>query len=62
MIQEMKRRGYPEEAIRKLVYDNPLAFWRQSVRWQEWETTEPVAGPRTVAEPHAKEALASAKR
>jgi predicted metal-dependent TIM-barrel fold hydrolase len=34
-IQEMKRRGHPEEAIRKVVFDNPLAFWSQSVRWQE---------------------------
>src|SRR5216684_382314 len=35
MIQEMKRRGHGEEAIRKVVYENPLAFFRQSVRWQE---------------------------
>jgi hypothetical protein len=36
MIQEMKRRGHPEEAIRKVVYENPLTFFRQSARWQEW--------------------------
>jgi hypothetical protein len=41
LIQEMKRRGHPEEAIRKVVYDNPLAFFRQCARWQEWP--EPVA-------------------
>src|SRR5262249_29524055 len=35
-IQEMKRRGHAEAAIQKLVYDNPLSFWRQSNRWQEW--------------------------
>jgi uncharacterized protein len=53
LIQEMKRRGHPEEAIRKVVYDNPLAFWRQSVRWQEWPDEAGrngvVATPRTVA-------------
>src|SRR5215475_4100403 len=36
LIQEMKWRGHPEAAIRKVVYENPLAFWRQSRRWQEW--------------------------
>src|SRR4029077_5538087 len=35
-IQEMKRRGHSEETIRKIVYDNPLAFFRQSRRWQDW--------------------------
>src|SRR5438552_2223041 len=34
-IQEMKRRGHGEEAIRKIVYENPLAFFRQAVRWPE---------------------------
>ena len=29
-ILEMRRRGHAEEVIRKVVYDNPLAFWRQS--------------------------------
>ena len=29
--------GHPEEAIRKVVYDNPLSFFRQCARWQEWE-------------------------
>src|SRR3954454_23070673 len=28
-ILEMKRRGHPESGIRKIVYENPLAFWRQ---------------------------------
>src|SRR5271168_2631096 len=36
LIQELKRRGHSEEMIRKVVFDNPLAFWRQSARWQEW--------------------------
>jgi predicted metal-dependent TIM-barrel fold hydrolase len=39
-ILEMRRRGHPESVIRKLVYDNPLAFWRMSNRWQEWPTEE----------------------
>src|SRR5438093_12645707 len=42
-ILEMKRRGHPESAIRKLVYENPSAFWRQSNNWKEWpaEKIEP---------------------
>src|SRR6187431_3430067 len=32
-ILEMKRRGHPESVIRKLVYENPLSFWRQSNNW-----------------------------
>jgi hypothetical protein len=35
LILEMRRRGHPEAAIRKIVYDNPLAFFRQSDRWAE---------------------------
>lgn len=35
-ILEMRRRGHSEEMIRKVVLDNPLNFWRQSKRWQEW--------------------------
>jgi microsomal dipeptidase-like Zn-dependent dipeptidase len=35
-IQEMRRRGHPEAAVRKVVYDNPLAFWRQANNWKEW--------------------------
>ncbi len=44
MIQEMKRRGHPESTIRKVVYENPLAFFRQCARWQEWPETD--AGKR----------------
>ena len=36
MIQEMKRRGHPESTIRKVVYENPLKFFRQSARWKDW--------------------------
>jgi hypothetical protein len=34
-ILEMRRRGHPETAIQTIVYDNPLAFFRQSPRWRE---------------------------
>lgn len=32
-ILEMRLRGHSEEAIRRIVFDNPLAFLSQSVRW-----------------------------
>jgi len=35
LVLEMRRRGHPEAAIRTVVYDNPLAFWRQSRNWKE---------------------------
>jgi predicted metal-dependent TIM-barrel fold hydrolase len=35
-VQEMKRRGHSEETIHQVVYENPLTFFRQSARWQEW--------------------------
>jgi predicted metal-dependent TIM-barrel fold hydrolase len=35
-IQEMKRRGHAAEVIRKVVYENPLTFFKQSARWQPW--------------------------
>jgi predicted metal-dependent TIM-barrel fold hydrolase len=34
-ILEMRRRGHAEALIRKVVHDNPLAFFRQSKRWPE---------------------------
>jgi hypothetical protein len=36
MILEMRRRGHSEATIHKVVYENPLEFFRQSVRWQEF--------------------------
>jgi uncharacterized protein len=33
LIQELKRRGHPDATIRKVVYENPLAFWRQANNW-----------------------------
>lgn len=35
-ILEMRRRGHTESAIRTVVYENPLAFFRQCARWHEW--------------------------
>ncbi|MGL6074016.1 MAG: TatD family hydrolase [Fimbriiglobus sp.] len=35
LIQEMRRRGHPESLIQRVVYENPLNFWRQSRHWQE---------------------------
>ena len=29
----MQRRGHPESLIRKVVYDNPLAFFKQSTHF-----------------------------
>jgi predicted metal-dependent TIM-barrel fold hydrolase len=29
-VMEMRRRGHPESKIKKIVYDNPLEFFRQS--------------------------------
>src|SRR6202045_4849181 len=51
MIQEMKRRGHSESVIRTVVYDNPLTFFRQCARWQEWTTAdeETIAGKRRPA-------------
>jgi predicted metal-dependent TIM-barrel fold hydrolase len=43
MILEMRRRWHSESEIRKVVYDNPLAFFRQSVRWQEFASPADVA-------------------
>ena len=47
MIQEMKRRGHPESEVSKVVYENPLTFFRQCARWQEWAPAEP-AKPRVA--------------
>jgi predicted metal-dependent TIM-barrel fold hydrolase len=46
MIQEMKRRGHSEETIRKVVYENPLSFFRQSKRWQLWPDEAPATPVR----------------
>jgi uncharacterized protein len=43
-IQEMKRRGHPDQVIRKVVYENPLAFFRQANNWKDegWVAAEPA--------------------
>ena len=38
-IMEMRRRRHPESLIRKVVYENPLSFFRQS---QNFSFTEPA--------------------
>jgi predicted metal-dependent TIM-barrel fold hydrolase len=43
LILEMKRRGHPESAIQKVVYDNPLTFFRQSRRWKDWPSESPAS-------------------
>src|SRR5437870_1044126 len=59
-IQEMKRRGHSEDAIRKVVYENPLTFFKGSARWQPWADESgrqlaPVAEARS-AKPAASRA------
>ena len=44
LIQEMKRRGHPESAIKKIVHDNPITFWRQANNWKEWPPEMSVNG------------------
>jgi predicted metal-dependent TIM-barrel fold hydrolase len=34
LILEMRRRGHRESLIRRVVYENPLTFFRQSGRFQ----------------------------
>jgi hypothetical protein len=51
MILEMRRRGHGEEAIRKVVYDNPLAFFRQSARWQDFASPADAASNGAAARP-----------
>ena len=43
-IMEMRRRGYPDSKIKKIVYDNPLEFFRQSRNFKFRE-------PDTVSQP-----------
>ncbi|MBY0526952.1 MAG: TatD family hydrolase [Gemmataceae bacterium] len=59
-IQEMKRRGHSDAVIRKVVYENPLNFWRLSNRWQEWQL--PVKDGKTAPQPGKEEKKAKAAR
>jgi predicted metal-dependent TIM-barrel fold hydrolase len=49
-IQEMKRRGHPDALIRKIVYDNPLTFFRQANNWRD-DGWSPPANASTPAVP-----------
>ncbi len=42
-IQELRRRGYNETEVHKLVYENPIRFFRQAKTWN-------FEGPLPVAE------------
>jgi len=42
LVLELRRRGHSEELIRKVVYENPLAFFRQSRRWADFESAADV--------------------
>jgi predicted metal-dependent TIM-barrel fold hydrolase len=48
-ILEMKRRGHGAQAIRKVVHDNPLAFFRQSKRWNEVPSRRTVKAQKAPA-------------
>src|SRR6266478_1598882 len=55
LILEMRRRGHGEDVIRKVVYENPLAFFRQSARWPGEEfTTKAQSTQRGQKEPIKK--------
>ena len=56
LIQEMKRRGHSDAVIRKVVYENPLAFFTQCSRWQDWPREE------TAKAPHGNGTSVRAKR
>ncbi len=43
-IQEMRKRGHSETKIKKIVYDNPLKFFRQSKNFQ-FKSPDIVYGP-----------------
>ncbi len=49
LIQEMKRRGHSEQDIQKVVYDNPLNFWKQANNWRDWPPEPSVNGHVEVA-------------
>lgn len=60
-IQEMKRRGNSEDVIRKVVYENPLSFWRLSRRWQEWDApAKSTEAPAKAAHKEEKKAKTAA--
>jgi predicted metal-dependent TIM-barrel fold hydrolase len=36
LIQELRRRGHGDEVIGRIVYDNPLSFFKQCKRWKDF--------------------------
>ena len=50
-IMEMRRRRHPESVIRKIVYENPLTFFRQSVRWPELKEDDGIKPTKKAAPP-----------
>jgi predicted metal-dependent TIM-barrel fold hydrolase len=42
MILEMRRRGHSEDTIRKVIYENPLSFFRRSSRWKDFASPADV--------------------
>ena len=52
----------PESAIRKVVFENPLTFFRQCARWQDWPLEQgPGARGQGLGERPAGKPLAPAK-
>ena len=46
-IEAMRQDGIPEDSIREIVWDNPLAFFGQSGRFELADLTEPAAIDRS---------------
>jgi uncharacterized protein len=49
LIQEMKRRGHSPADIKKVVFDNPLSFWKQANNWKEWPPEPSATGVAKAA-------------
>lgn len=58
LIQEMKRRGHPDATIQKIVYENPLSFFRTANRWQGWKESVETNGQATAPAPVSRKAQA----
>src|SRR5262249_38693560 len=56
-IQEMKRRGHPDSVIRKVVFENPLAFFRQANNWKDESWLAAETAP-TARKPESRKAVA----
>jgi hypothetical protein len=44
-VLEMRRRGHSEEEINQIVYENPIAFLRQSPRFEIPKELTPLPSP-----------------